>query len=242
MLGGILSPSARTNPGSLVLNPTTAGEFRAHHGQRAPLQAFFAEIGRVYSSVSNSNHQQRATQPAAFKASLYQPHNCWPWRRCGYDHGAPGPSQRGVPCTNFSPPLPRRPNIERSLSSPMQRGNPPRPGRSTALVLEELIQALQESQSGQALPLSTSTANNSPFDDAFYHQRPLSTILTSIFSTPFLLGEPCNNTDEEVYKSTDYVMIISTIESVLGADALKREGITLNAVVIDEMEMAVYVG
>jgi hypothetical protein len=72
MLSGVFDKKPLVRAGSTPLQPTSATQFKAHHGQRGGLQAYLANLG---SKIDRAKGQTTERPP-----QRWQQHNCHPWR------------------------------------------------------------------------------------------------------------------------------------------------------------------
>jgi len=89
-MGEILSGflSAPVGQGMLKLQPNRAKDFaRKYDSKQSVPQKILGVAGRMLATGSTSEYQLKPAIPPR----QYQPHNCWPWVPCQYQHGHPPP-------------------------------------------------------------------------------------------------------------------------------------------------------
>ncbi len=110
MFSGVFDKKPLVKAGSTPLQPTSATQFKAHHGQRGVLQAYLANLG----SRMDQAKGQRIERPPG----RWQQHNCLPWRndycRTCPIPGFSNPHQAFAPQTSI---VPRQAHISRPLST-----------------------------------------------------------------------------------------------------------------------------
>jgi len=102
------------NAGSTPLNPTSAGEFRAHHGQRNDVQNFLVNRGRQM----DQSHGVIMQIPVVRR---YQHHNCLPWRN---DSCIGGLTPGGSYVHTVVAPEPRIVQLQSYVPGPFPPANP----------------------------------------------------------------------------------------------------------------------
>jgi hypothetical protein len=120
MLSGVFDKKPLVKAGSTPLQPTSATQFKAHHGQKGDLQVYLANLG----SKMDQAEGQRAQRPP----SRWQQHNCLPWRNdycktCpnpGFttSHLASAPQTPIIPRQSYIPRLPSNTNTSIRQSFP----------------------------------------------------------------------------------------------------------------------------
>ncbi|EPE33286.1 Protein kinase-like (PK-like) [Glarea lozoyensis ATCC 20868] len=78
MFSSAIDSRSSVNPGSTPLNPSSANDFRAHHGNKTWIQKRLANLGKRL----DGNAVVEIPKPR------YSQHNCLPWRDCGCSSNA----------------------------------------------------------------------------------------------------------------------------------------------------------